>query len=108
MSCARTYVTLSFYHENYQADEVSKILAVTPTRTTEKDEQKKINKNGWFFQLKEQLTQRMYVNILNSYLIYLKIKKMSLTPLEIRIGLQEFIVFGNQQQVMVVQSLIIE
>jgi len=44
-------------------------------------------------------------NIVNQSL---RDKKMNLISLEIMIGIQGFIVFGNQQMVMVDQSLIIE
>ncbi len=57
-SCERTYVTLSFYHEKLHSDEVSKILIIKPTRTTEKNELRKINKNAWFFSTQETVESR--------------------------------------------------
>ncbi|RKZ79729.1 MAG: hypothetical protein DRR19_24600 [Candidatus Parabeggiatoa sp. nov. 1] len=57
-SCERTYVTLSFYHEKLHSDEVTKVLIIKPTRTTEKNEQRKINKNGWFFSTQDTVESR--------------------------------------------------
>lgn len=57
-SCARTYVTLSFYHDKFYSDEVTKILTINPTRTSEKNEFKKINQNGWFFSTQDMVKSR--------------------------------------------------
>ncbi len=57
-SCERTYVTLSFYHEKRQSDEVTKVLIINPTRTTEKNDLRKIPKNGWFFSTQDIVESR--------------------------------------------------
>ncbi len=57
-SCERTYVTLSFYHEEFCSDTVTRLLLVDPTRITKKNKRRKINKNGWFFSTQDLVESR--------------------------------------------------
>ena len=54
-SCESTYATLCVYSTEFDCDNISELIGVTPTRTVSKDLNRFSGQNGWFLSTEDSI-----------------------------------------------------